>query len=110
MQTRVRDYRLQLCVATAVAALRAPSSYFIEARNARRALSLPRKVKVPGRIHLSSVHVRSSSASTGWNAAAAIRAIVGTPGATRQRDFRMATGQLDRGYGMRAHPPFNADT
>ena len=54
----------------------------------RRDSSLPRKVKVPGRIHihLGSAQVRASSAATGCDAATAIRPIVGTPRATRQRD------------------------
>jgi hypothetical protein len=54
----------------------------------RRDSSLPRKVKVPGRIHihLRSVQVRASSAATGCDAAAAIRPIVGAPRATKQRD------------------------
>ncbi len=79
---------LPLCVAAAVAALRARSSYRTEGDNARRDSSLPRKVKVPGRIHihLGSVQVRASSAATGCDAATAIRPIVGTPRETRQRD------------------------
>jgi hypothetical protein len=64
------------------------SSYRTEGDNARRDSSLPRKVKVSGRIHihLSSVQVRASSAATGCDAAAVIRPIVGAPRATRQRD------------------------
>jgi hypothetical protein len=44
--------------------------------------------QVPGRIHihLGSVQVSASSAATGCDSATAIRPIVGTPRATRQRD------------------------